>query len=153
MSGTASGVGVPTPRAPRFAVLIDTNVMLDVIFSREPWGAEAAQLLDAVAAGRVEGHVASHTITTLYYLVERGRGRGSARTAVADVLSFLNVVPLGADDFLRALSFDLRDYEDASQVAAALRVGAAYVVTRNPKDFKGAAVPPRSAGEVLALLA
>jgi hypothetical protein len=39
------------------------------------------------------------------------------------------------------------------QVAAALRAGAAYVVTRNPKHFKGAAVPPRSPGEVLALLA
>jgi predicted nucleic acid-binding protein len=136
-----------------FAVLVDTNVILDVILSREPWGAEAAQLLDAIAIGRVDGYVASHSITTVYYLVERAKGRESARTAVADLLALLDVVPLGVDDFLRALSFDLRDYEDASQVAAALQVGAAYIVTRNPKDFRDGAVPPRSAGEVLALLA
>ena len=137
----------------RLTVLVDTNVLLDVILAREPWGAEAARLLDAIADGRIEGHVAGHSITTVYYLVERSHGREAATTAVADVLAILRVVSLGADDFLRALSFDLRDYEDAVQVAAALRVGAACIVTRNPKDFKAAAVPPRSAGEVLARLA
>jgi predicted nucleic acid-binding protein len=137
----------------RLSVLIDTNVILDVVLARPPWAAEAVQLLDAIGEGRLAGSVAGHAVTTVAYLVERAQGRERARTAVADVLEILEVVPLEGGDFLRALSFDLKDYEDAVQVAAALRAGAAYVVTRNPKHFKGAPVPPRSAGEVLALLA
>ena len=137
----------------KLSVLIDTNVILDIVLAREPWAAEAVQLLDAIAAERLVGYVASHAVTTVAYLVERAQGRERARTAVADVLEILEVVPLDGGDLLRALSFDLGDYEDAVQVAAGLRAGAAYVVTRNPKHFKDAAVPPRSAGEVLALLA
>lgn len=135
------------------SALVDTNVLLDVLLAREPWAAEAVQLLDAVAAKRLTGYVAGHTVTTVFYLVERAAGRERARTAVADVLALLEVVPLDGGDLHRALSFELPDYEDAVQVAAALRVGATFVVTRDPKGFKGSAVPPRSAGEVLALLA
>jgi hypothetical protein len=51
------------------------------------------------------------------------------------------------------LSLGLADYEDAVQVAACLTVGAHFLVTRNPRDFKSAPVVTRSAGEVLALLA
>ncbi len=135
------------------SVLVDTNILLDVVLAREPWAGEGARLLDAIAAGRLGGAVASHAITTVFHLVERARDVECARTAVADLLAVLDVVPLDADDFHRALSFDLRDYEDAVQAAACLRAGADCIVTRNPKDFTGAPVSPRSAGAVLASLA
>lgn len=150
---------MPAPAAPSaeairpWSVLLDTNVVLDMILGREPWAAEAARLLDAIAAGQVGGHVASHTVTTVFYLVHRARGAARARSAVADLLSIVDVVALEQADFLRALAFELPDYEDAVQVAAGLRAGARFVVTRNPKDFMGAELPTRSAGEILALLA
>jgi hypothetical protein len=40
----------------------------------------------------------------------------------------------------------------AVQVAAALQIGASFLVTRNERDFSGSPIPIRSAGEVLALL-
>ena len=115
--------------------------------------ADSKHLLDAIAAGQVGGHVASHAVTTVFYLVHRARGAARARSAVADLLSIVDVVALEQADFLRALAFELPDYEDAVQVAAGLRAGARFVVTRNPKDFMGAELPTRSAGEILALLA
>lgn len=54
------------------------------------------------------------------------------------------------DDFLLALQ--LKDFEDAVQVAACLRAGADFLVTRNPRDFAGAPVELRSAGEIAAML-
>ena len=133
-------------------VLIDTNVLLDVILGREPWVEEAAQLLDAVAAGAVAGAMAAHAVTTVYYVTEQAKGHAVAATAVSDLLELLPVVPLDSADFTRALTLGLRDFEDAVQVAAALRVGARILVTRNAKDFRGAPVEVRSPSDVLALL-
>jgi hypothetical protein len=42
--------------------------------------------------------------------------------------------------------------EDAVQALAALKVEADYLVTRNATDFRGIAIPVRSAGEILPLL-
>jgi predicted nucleic acid-binding protein len=133
-------------------LLIDTNVVLDVVLERRPWVEDASTLLDAIAGRRAVGHIASHAVTTVHYIVERERSRAVAGTAVSDLLDLLHVVPLGSDDFRRAVGLGLADYEDAVQAAACLQVGADFLVTRNPRDFKGAPVSPRSPGEVLALL-
>jgi predicted nucleic acid-binding protein len=133
-------------------LLLDTNVILDVILGRAPWAAEAAALLAAVEAGRVEGFVAGHTVTTVHYIVAKAAGRQTAATAVSDLLRIVGVVPMESADFHHALVLGLADYEDAVQAAACLKVGADFLVTRNAKDYRGAPVSPRSAGEVLALL-
>ena len=133
-------------------LLLDTNVVLDVILARAPWAAEAAALMAVVEAGRVEGFVAGHTITTVHYIVARSAGRQVAATAVSDLLRIAGVVPMEAGDFHHAIVLGLADYEDAAQAAACLKVGADFLVTRNAKDYRGAPVAPRSAGEVLALL-
>jgi predicted nucleic acid-binding protein len=134
-------------------LLVDTNVILDVILKRMPWAVEAALLLDGVARGTARGFVAGHAITTVHYIVEKQVGRTAANTGVSDLLQVLAVVPLEASDFQRALALGLRDYEDAVQVAACLKAGADYLVTRNGKDYKGAPVTPHAPGEVLAILA
>ena len=135
------------------AVLVDTNVILDVLLARSPWGDEGARLLDAIARGHIRGFVAAHAITTIHYIVERSAGTNAATTAVNDVLEVLEVVPLDHADSQRALALRLADFDNAVQVAACLRVGATFLVTRNPRDFKGAPVRIASAGEVLASLA
>ncbi|MGI8497903.1 MAG: PIN domain-containing protein [Gemmatimonadaceae bacterium] len=133
-------------------LLLDTNVVLDVILGRAPWAAEAPALLSAVEAGRVEGFVAGHAVTTVHYIVAKVSGRQTAATAVSDLLRIVGVVPMEAADFHHALVLGLTDYEDAVQAAACLKVGANFLVTRNAKDYRGAPVAPRSAAEVLALL-
>ena len=133
-------------------ILIDTNVVLDVVLARTPWAAEASALLDRTARGDVSGFIAAHAVTTVFYVVERARDRRTALTAVGDLLSVAGVAELGSADFQRALTFGMKDFEDAVQVAAALRVGADFVVTRNARDFRGSPVATRAPGEILALL-
>lgn len=132
------------------SLLVDTNILLDVVLARTPWAGDAALLLDAIARGMVRGFVAGHAITTLHYIVERTAGTNAATTAVNDILEVLQVVPLEHADFQRALALRLADFEDAVQVAACLRAGAAVLVTRNPRDFKGAPVRTAAPAEVLA---
>lgn len=133
-------------------LLVDLNIMLDVVLRRDPWYRDAVTLLDAVCNGAAEGYVASHAIATLYFVVNKANARMAAVTAVTDMLSICNVVPMGNHDFQRALALGFTDFEDALQVAAALQSGCAYIVTRNARDFKGSPVPVRTAGELLSVL-
>lgn len=85
------------------------------------------------------------------YLVERARTRHVALSAVRDLLSIVDVAAVGREDMHRALTLGLKDFEDAVQVAAALGVGADYLVTRDTKHFRTAPIEIRTPGEVLAL--
>lgn len=134
------------------SLLLDTNVILDVLLAREPWVEDATYLLNAIAQRSLLGFVAGHAVTTVYYVVERARDRRTAVTAISDLLQVVAVVPLASEDFHRALAIGLRDFEDAVQASACLRVGAHFLVTRNPRDFSGAPVALRSPAEARALV-
>jgi predicted nucleic acid-binding protein len=133
-------------------LLLDINIVLDVALRRTPWVVEAARLLSAVEEGRATAHVAAHTVTTYYYVVSKQVGRNEAVQATSDLLKLARIIPLEGRDFLDALALNVRDFDDAVQAVAALRAGADYLVTRNAADFRGTAIPVRTAGEVLALL-
>lgn len=133
-------------------LLLDINVLLDVLLQRDPWAEPAASLLSKVERGEAAGFVAGHTITTLHYVVSRARDRRSAAEAVTDLLRFMEVVPIEKADFNQALILPTDDFEDAVQAAAALKVGADYIVTRDEKGFAGLSIPSVNSGEALSLL-
>jgi predicted nucleic acid-binding protein len=133
-------------------VLVDINVVLDVALDREPWVAEAAPLLSLLEKGDAEGFVAGHTITTLYYIVAKAGGSRIAARAVTDLLRIADVVPLAGEDFHQALVLGMNDFEDAVQVAAAMKVGADFLVTRNESDFRDAPVQVIGLAAALALI-
>jgi predicted nucleic acid-binding protein len=133
-------------------VLFDINVVLDVLLERKQWVDDSARLLDAAERKEIAGHVAAHTITTAYYIVAKNKEARTARAAVADLLRIFDVVPLSSADFSHALVLGMADFEDAVQVAAAARVGADFIATRNDKDFKKSPVKARTPAELLAML-
>jgi predicted nucleic acid-binding protein len=133
-------------------VLVDINIVLDVMLARAPWVDDAAMLLSASEEGRIEGYVAGHTVTTVHYIVAKAKGRQAAGTAVTDLLRIVGIVPVSGADFHQALVLGLDDFEDAVQAAAALQIGAEFLITRNPDDFRGIPVAVRTAGEILAMM-
>jgi predicted nucleic acid-binding protein len=136
----------------RKKLLVDINIVLDVILSRAPWVTEAVQLLAAIENEEADGYVAGHTITTVYYIIEKRKSAATAKQAVVDLLRIMNVVALEHIDFQQALLLNLKDFEDAVQSAAALKEGCDFIVTRNQKDFKNVRIPAESPGVVLGLL-
>jgi predicted nucleic acid-binding protein len=134
-------------------LLVDTNVLLDVILERKNHMSESAAVLDAIEDGRAEGYVSSHAITTIHYIVAKANGGTAAVMAISDLLDLCDVVAVNEDDFRRALALGLKDFEDAVQVAAALQVGADYLVSRNEKDYRKSPVGVRSPASVATLLA
>ena len=121
-------------------VLFDTNVLLDVVLARPPHLADSARALDAVATGAVQGFVAAHAVTTIFYLLEREVGGGRAKAILGGLLGPLTVAPVTDAGVRMALAGPLADFEDGVTLAAAAEVNADVIVTRNGRDFLGGGI-------------
>ena len=83
-------------------LMLDLNVLLDVVQRREPFYNASASVLSRVVELQVEGLVPGHAVTTLHYIVGRVSGRQKANELVDWLLSQMEVVPEGKEQFLRA---------------------------------------------------
>ena len=122
-------------------VLIDLNILLDVLQKREPFYAASAALLAAVETGQIEGYVAAHSITTLFYLIQKGRSPAEARAAITNILQFTKIAAGDQSTIEQALNLDFRDFEDAVQMISAVQSKADCLITRNIKDYQPALLP------------
>lgn len=121
-------------------VLFDLDVLLDVIEERSPHVNASAKALASVESGKATGFVAAHSLPTVFYLLEKHRGRETAYEGLRLILRLLEVVPLDHDRITQAKAFGWADFEDALQAASALQVGADVLVTRNTEDYEKAPV-------------
>ncbi len=134
-------------------VLFDLNVILDVLQKREPFYDDSARALAYAETGRVQGFVAPHSLTTLFYLLAKDRSPAAARVTLTSLLQFLSVAPVDGMTIEQALNLPYRDFEDAVQMVAAAQCKAEYLATRNPQDFQPALVTVIRPAELNALLA
>jgi predicted nucleic acid-binding protein len=138
--------------ATRLQVLIDLNVILDVLQRREPFFAASTHVLASAETGQIEGWIAAHSVTTLFYLLAKDRSAQLARVAISDLLTILSVAAVDQGVIEQALSLPYNDFEDAVQMMAAARSGADYLVSRNVADYKEGPLPVLQPAELLALL-
>ncbi|UCC89944.1 MAG: PIN domain-containing protein [Anaerolineales bacterium] len=136
----------------KLRVLIDLNLILDVLQKREPFYVASAQVLACVETGLVEGLVAAHTITTLFYLIAKDRSTEVARVALTELLHLLSVAAVDHTTIEQALSLPYNDFEDAVQMMAAVQAGAQYVVTRNIQDYRPGPLPALQPAELLTVV-
>ena len=122
-------------------ILIDINVILDVFQRREPFYEASAHLLAGVETGQFEGFIAAHSITTLFYLIEKDKSSAQARASITSLLQILKIAPVNQNTIDQALNLDYNDFEDAVQMISALQCNAAYLITRNIADFKPPLLP------------
>ncbi|MGH2514669.1 MAG: type II toxin-antitoxin system VapC family toxin, partial [Ktedonobacterales bacterium] len=134
-------------------ILFDINVVLDVLLKRDPWRAEASQLWDAVAQGKLEGFLAPTTITTVYYLARKlPAGSAGAKQAITACLSTFEICAMDHQTLDAALSLPGSDFEDSVQIACAHLTSLDGIVTRNAQDFASAQCTVYTPAQLLAQL-
>jgi predicted nucleic acid-binding protein len=123
-------------------ILFDTNVVLDVLLDRQPYVEASAAAWAAVETGVCEGMLAAHAVTTIHYLIRKETGSVKARRVMSAILRVFGVAAVDGTVVQEALQLPLSDFEDAVTAAAARFAGCEYIVTRDPKGFRGSAVRP-----------
>ena len=117
-------------------ILVDCDVLLDEILKREPFFRPSAGVLEWAESHPGRAGLAWHTLANVAYLSEP-----DPRPMLANLLAFMRVARSGHEEAVKALRIPMADFEDALQSASALAFGAAYVVTRNEKDYRASPVP------------
>lgn len=113
-------------------------------------GASCA-VLSLVEARTVEGFVAAHSVTTLFYLLRREFGSRRPREVLVELLGVLEVVAVDQDRIFQALAMDWDDLEDAVQASCAAKAEVDYLLTRGQDDFRGSYVSVLSPAGFIAL--
>jgi predicted nucleic acid-binding protein len=133
-------------------IFLDVNVVLDVLAEREPWVDASAGVLALCELDEVEGVVAAHSITTLYYLIAKYLNRKKATATMVDLLKLVSVEEVNQDVILKAISLGWVDLEDAVQAVCALESGSDFIITRDAGVFDSLSIPAVTPSELLALL-
>jgi predicted nucleic acid-binding protein len=133
-------------------LLVDTNVALDVLLDRQPHSEASGAIWAAVETGRCEGFLAAHAVTTIHYLLQKQLGAARAKQLVSLVLVVFRVAVVDGSVIEQALRLPIADFEDAVTVGAALASECEFIVTRDPKGFRGSPVRALGARAVMAIL-
>jgi hypothetical protein len=126
-------------------VLIDANVVFDVVEKRQPHYAASNQVLCLCRRRVLAGMVAYHTIANVFYQY----GKPAVPFLRDSLLPHVRTVSADSPLVMQALAWGMTDFEDALQAAAARANGAAFIISRNVKDFKHSHVPALTPGDYL----
>ena len=121
-------------------ILLDTNVVLDVLLDRQPYAEASAAAWAAVETGISEGMLAAHAVTTIHYLIRKEMGNFKAKRIVSAILRVFRIAAVDSVVIQEAMQLPLTDFEDAVTAAAARLAGCEFIVTRDPKGFRGSPV-------------
>ncbi|MBC8230817.1 PIN domain-containing protein [bacterium] len=130
-------------------VLIDTNIILDVLFDRQPFVEDAVKLWQLVEAERVIGYLTATTLTNIFYIARKQLGTERTREVIADLLAVFEICPVGREILSDALSLPFVDYEDAVQEAVAQQADVDAIITRNLADYTHSTFRVMTAGDII----
>jgi predicted nucleic acid-binding protein len=125
---------------------------LDVLLDRHPHVEPSASVWRAIETGTSEGLLAAHAITTIHYLVQKELGVARAKRLISEILRVFRVAAVDSAVIEEALRLSLVDFEDAVTAAAARSSGCDYIVTRDPRGFRGSSVRPLAPEAALPML-
>jgi len=142
---------VSTPRS--LSCLFDTDVLLDVVFRREPFVNASAHVLLLAERQTIAGWTTPVILANVFYLVGRARTIPAAHDAIRGLRGILGILGVGTAETDAAFSraADYPDWEDQLQYAAAKNHACEYLITRNVSDFPTSPVEAVTPSEFLAM--
>src|SRR4051812_40352498 len=100
-------------------VFVDVNVLLDLALERSGFFELSQAALARCEDGGHQLVIAWHTISNVFYILRRVRGRERALEFIRNMVETMQVATVGHAEAVRALDLGLPDIEDALQFAAA----------------------------------
>lgn len=116
-------------------VLLDTNVIVDIAFERQPFYDDSDRIFSFIEAGQLEGYVSASTFSDLYYIIRKQRGRDWTLSFLNRLASVCQVATVDRAVISMALTANFKDFEDAIQYSVARVNQLDAIVTRDAADF------------------
>lgn len=117
-------------------ILVDTNVLLDFLLTREPFYEEAKDIILSCVDGKIEGCIAAHSIPNMFFILRRDYNAKERREILSNICSIFDVEGIDKAKLVACLENEkFIDFEDCLQMECAKAYGADYIVTRNVSDY------------------
>lgn len=131
-------------------IMLDTNVLIDFISMREPYAANARNILMLCMDKTIDGCIAAHSVMNTFYILRKELSVEDRKNFLLDMCRFLTVVGIDKNKIVAALQNEsFKDVEDCLQTECAKTFSADYIVTRNIKDFEHSIIPAITPDEFL----
>ena len=118
-------------------ILIDTDVILDFFFDRQPFSEYAAKVLSLCELKQIQGYITPVICSNVYYLLRQTAKHEKVIEKLGQLLTITDVLLMDKNIIVQALRSNFKDFEDALQNFAAEETGYIdAILTRNTKDFK-----------------
>ncbi len=131
-------------------LLIDANILLDVLQKREPHYRDSALIWKLCEAEQAEGYVSALSFADLVYVMRKELNAEMVLDVQKKMALIFRFADLTAADITRAVEMQWDDFEDAVQAAAAERIHADHIITRNVRDFRQSRIVAFTPAEYLA---
>lgn len=129
---------------------LDTNILLDFLGNRQPFGKYALEILNKSRTKEWELWTSDNSILTSYYIIAKEIGEAESRIKISRLINFLEIQPTKNAHIQQALASDFKDLEDGVQHFCASSIpGIGGIITRNKKDFKTSQIPVFEPWEVV----
>ena len=139
--------------AKQMKVLIDTNVIVDALTSREPWKESAEKIFLMTANQVMDAYITASSATDIYYLVKKYlHSTEQAKQVMGRLYSLMGILAVTGDECLDALASAISDYEDAVIERSAVKAKMDCIITRNVKDYQDRMVKAMLPDDFIALM-
>ena len=102
-------------------IFVDTNILLDVLCNRKDFVEESSKIIKLCETNIIEGYISTLSIANIAYILRKELEREKLKSIISKLELIFRIQDLKADDLKKATEFDIKDFEDAIQVACALK--------------------------------
>lgn len=133
-------------------LLIDTNVILDMVFARN--GCEVSmKLFRKMKESGVNALITASTVTDLFYIIRKEtHDTNKTYQIMGNILKLVDILSVTGADIQEAFVQRWKDFEDCVQYTTAKNNRIDYFVTANLKDFEDDSIAVILPDECLRLL-
>ena len=132
-------------------LFLDTNVVIDVIASREPFVPQSKAIMTLCETGQAEGSISALTLCTVSYVLRKFVSPETMRKNLQALRNVLSPIPLSVSLLDKAIDSSISDFEDAVQFYSAVYNDVDYIITRNVRHFPKEYIPVLTPTDYLAL--
>ena len=130
-------------------VLIDTNVILDVLYKREGFYEDSLKIWKLCETRKLDGYISALSIPNIVYILRRELDSEKTLEVINNINLVFKIYDLKSEIIMQAAEKKTKDYEDALQMVTAQKLKASFIVTRNIKDFAGSKIIAVKPSELL----
>ena len=128
-------------------ILIDTNIIMDLIQSREPFSENASKIINSCVKKENEGYISAHSLSDIFFILRKDKTVEERKALILNLCSFFIVIPEDKNFYTAVCqNNDWNDLEDGLQMKCADFEKLDYIVTRDAgKGFNNSPVKVISA--------